>query len=374
MKKIAVFYGGESIEHDISVITGVLTLNSLDAQKFTPIPIYVDKSGKFFTGSILFSPDEYKNLDYKRLTEVTLISGDNGLYTIKHNKKHKEKGKIKRLCSISCAINCIHGERGEDGCVSALTKLCNIPLASPDIYCSAVCMDKWLTKAVLKGLGVKTLKGIVVDSANDIDLSKVTFPVIVKPNCAGSSIGITKAENSEELTFAVRNALKFGERALIEPFVQQFTEINCAVYKDFFGKIKASECEKPKTDKEILTFSDKYQGGEREFPANISEQLRMQIQDISKKVYKKLNANGIIRIDFMVIDNQPFVNEINTTPGSMAYYLFCSSTKEFKDILTNILGGVMRANAKRQTEIRRIDTGLLSGFIGKGAKKVEIKE
>ncbi len=372
MKKVAVFFGGESVEHDVSIITGVLTLNSIDSKKFTPVPVYVDKSGRMYTGKFLFSPDEYKELDYKRLTEVTFISGDNGLHIIKRSKKRKEKGKIKRLCSISLAVNCIHGERGEDGCISAITKLCKIPLASPDNYCSAVCMDKWLCKRVLKGLGIKTLNGIVVDSATGLKELKVKFPLIVKPNCAGSSIGIHKAQNYEQLTFAVRDALKYGERAIIEPFIQEFTEINCAAYKDFFGKIRVSLCEKPKRGKDILTFSDKYEGGEREFPANVSQELSDKIQQITKKIYSNLNADGIIRIDFMVIEGEPFVNEINTTPGSMAYYLFCATTAEFSEILTDMFGGVLRKNAKRQTEIRVFNTGLLNGFKGKGAKKVEI--
>ena len=150
MKNILVIFGGQTVEHDVSIITGVLTVNSIDKEKFNPIPLYVHTNGKAYSGIELLDLDNYSKLNFKKLNKVEFLIGENALF-------FNKKGKLKEILRVSACINCIHGERGEDGCISALMKLCNISIASPDILSSAITMDKIFTKYILKSLKIKTL-------------------------------------------------------------------------------------------------------------------------------------------------------------------------------------------------------------------------
>lgn len=368
MKNIAVFFGGSSVEHDISVITGVLTANSLDKEKFNPLPVYVDYDGKWYTGEKLLDLDGYRKLDVSSLTRVTLFNGDNTLYRLKNNKK------IKPLSKISVAINCLHGERGEDGSLSGLLCLSEIPLASPSVLPSAISMDKSFTKIVLKGLKVKTLPSVTVSSANDLDKisSKLKFPLIVKPACLGSSIGIVRADDKTSLKDGILNGLRFGEKVIIEPFLQGAMEINCSAYLHN-DKVVVSECERPVGGGGMLTFNDKYRGGKRVFPADVEKQVSDKIKEITKTVYQGLCFSGVIRIDYFVKDSQIYLNEINSVPGSLAFYLFSDTLKGFSVMLEKLIAQAELEQARRSTFKRRFDSGVLLDGGCKGAKKQKKK-
>lgn len=364
MKNIAVFFGGSSIEHEISIITGVLTTNSVD-KKYNVIPIYVDKKGEFYTGESLKNPDFYKNLDYKKIKKVTLIPGSNRLYYINGKR-------LKKSEPLSCAINCMHGERGEDGSLSSLLSLCNIACASPDTLSSSVCMSKSFTKIVLKGLGIPCLPYVVVDDqVSALSAEKLNYPLIVKPNTGGSSIGITKVNDRKELELAVREALSFSKTAIIEPALEDFIEINCACFKDGDGKFIVSECERPIGSKEILTFSDKYESGKREFPAKIPKDLEERIKKTTTRIYKEMNFKGVIRIDFFIRDEKIYVNEINTVPGSLAYYLFCKSTDKFREMLTELIDFAESSYNRESLLNHTFNSGIISTLIPKGSKTVK---
>ncbi len=363
MKSVAVFFGGESIEHDISVITGVLTLNSVE-EKCSAVPVYVDKDGTYYTGKSLFNPDGYKNLDYKKLQKVTFLSGDNKLYKIKGKR-------ITPLVEIAVSINCMHGERGEDGTISALMGACGIPLASPDIAPSSVCINKSLTKIMLKGLGIAQVPSVTVENASFLDAVKeLGFPLIVKPCTGGSSIGVGVARDEKELILAVNEALRYSERAVIEPMLENFTEINCACFKDSRGNLIVSECEKPIGAEEVLTFNDKYQGGKREFPAKIENKYSNKIKKITEKIYRELQFRGVIRIDFFIWQKKVLVNEINTVPGSLAYYLFCKNTLEFKKMLSEMINSAFSHANKKSLIKKAYNSGILLGLKAKGSKNV----
>ncbi|MBQ7349135.1 MAG: ATP-grasp domain-containing protein [Clostridia bacterium] len=365
MKNIAVFFGGQSVEHDISVITGVMAVNTLDKEKYNAIPVYVDKAGGWYTGESLVDPDNYKNLNYKKLKKVAILGGDKRLFEIKGKR-------LKPICSIAACINCMHGERGEDGSLSGLLNMCKIPLASPSIAPSAVCMDKGLTKTLLKGLKIKTLSGICVSDIEQLteNSSGIEYPVIVKPNSLGSSIGINRADNEKELLSAVNYALKFGDCALIEPCLENFIEINCAAYLNSDGKITVSECERPVGRSEILTFNDKYRGGKRVFPADIDKKISDKIKGITEKIYRELSFSGVIRIDYFLTGGQIFVNEINTVPGSLAYYLFSDTLKGFKNMLNELITVAEKNFAKSSTVQKTYNSGILLSAGAKGAKRL----
>ena len=363
MKCVAVFFGGQSVEHDISVITGVMALNSLDGNEFCAIPIYVDKKGEWYTGGILKDLDNYKTLNYKKLSRVTLVGGDNSLYVIKKNK-------LKKLCALSVALNCMHGERGEDGCLYGLLAMSKIPLASPPLAPSAVCMDKTFTKTVMKGLGVKTLNSVTVNSVEDLEFIKkrLKYPLIVKPNKLGSSIGVSKVTCDDDLKTAISYALRFGESAIIEPCLENFIEINCACYRDSAGNIVVSDCERPVGRSEILTFGDKYTSGKRIFPADIDRKLSEKIKKTTQKVYRECGFTGVIRIDYFLSNNDIILNEINTVPGSLAYYLFGNTLKTLTELLSEVIRYALNDYARSLSVQTEFKSGVLTCSGGKGAK------
>lgn len=363
MKNIAVFFGGTTVEHDVSVITGVLTLNSLDKIKYNGIPIYIHTDGLWYTGERLRDLDDYKNLDLKKLEQVTIVSGNDYLYKVVKDKK------IKPLCKIACAINCLHGERGEDGSLAGLLKMCEIPLASPSLLPSSVSIDKCFTKIVMKGLKVKVLPSVTLTSSDDINAvtEKFEYPVIVKPNLLGSSVGITKAQNDEELLNSILFALRFGEKVIVEPLLLDYKEINCAVYS-CDNRIIVSNCERPIGKGEYLTFSDKYTGGKRIFPADIPKKTADKIKSITEKVYRALDFNGVIRIDYFVKGEEIYLNEINSVPGSLAFYLFSDTLSGFTKMLEKMIIDAERKSAKSTTLNRNYSSGILSFGGSKGAK------
>lgn len=363
MKNLAVFLGGQSVEHEVSLITGVTMLNTIDKTKYNVYPILVDQNGRWYTGENLFDLDNYKALNYKKLKKVAIFGGDNRLYEIKKNK-------VKELCTLSVALNCMHGQRGEDGALSGLLSMCKIPLASPDTLSSAVSIDKRFTKIAMKGIGVKTLPCVYVKSVNDIKLvmKKLTFPVVVKPTFLGSSIGVRKASDQKELFSAILYALQFGNSAIVEPLLDDFIEINCACYVDQNEKIIVSPCERPIGKNLVLSFEDKYRGGDREFPAKIAVNDSKKIQNITKKVYRELGFNGIIRIDYFLTKNGIYLNEINSVPGSLACYLFSQTLKEFSGVIEKNIRLAESNFAKEQTIKTTFKSGIINGFGAKGGK------
>lgn len=367
MKNIAVFLGGESIEHEISCITGTLTLNCVDKSIFSVIPVYVSLEGSWWTGEALFDVDFYKNVDYKKLKKVCIPSGSNLLYEIKRKK-------LKPICEIASAINCMHGERGEDGSLYGFLNLCKIPVVGSPTFASALSMSKEYTKLALKGLGVKTLPYLTVKDKSDYRQVEKLFeyPVIVKPDTGGSSIGISVAQNRFELENAISFALRYSERAVIEQKLTDFIEINCACY-GANGEFCVSECEKPISRDNILSFEDKYKNGEREFPADIPKKLSSKIKQITAKIYRELGFSGVIRVDFLVSNGEVFVNEINSVPGSLSYYLFTKTLKEWSAVLTNLINQSLENFARQSTLIKKYHSGILSLTGSKGAKRLKNK-
>ncbi len=366
MKNIAIFFGGQSVEHDVSVITGALTTNSVDKTLYNPLPIYVNKDGAWYTGEILKDIDEYKSLDYKKLNQVVIKFGSPTLYVLKGKK-------LKPLLTLSCAINCMHGERGEDGSLAGILNMCGVPLASPDMLSSSACMDKCFTKIVMKGLKVKTLPSVTVDGELDCKkvFSKLKLPLIVKPACLGSSIGISKVKTKEQLASAIALAKRFGEKVVIEPALRNFIEINCAVYRSAKGELVVSECERPIGKDSVLSFEDKYKSGKRVFPADIDQDIADNIKQITKKVYSEIGASGVIRIDFFVCGSEVYLNEVNTVPGSLAFYLFGDTLKSFTLLLNDLIESAIRRGAKNASVQKTFSSGILNmgGIKSKNACK-----
>lgn len=360
MKNIAVFFGGVSVEHDVSVITGVLTANSLERDKFNPVPVYIDGKGEWFTGEYLLNTDNYKNFDSRKVRRVTFAAGANALCEMRGNR-------LKARYPLYAAINCMHGERGEDGSLAGILNMCGVPLASPALFPSSASMDKLFTKTVLKGLGVKTLPAVEIKSVKDGAAAPI--PAVVKPCCGGSSIGVRRANDERQLAESAAYALRLDRRAMAEACLEDFIEINCAAYMGESG-IVVSECERPVGKDAVLSFKDKYKTGRREFPADIPVKFSREIKKITKKIYERMGFSGIIRVDYFIYEGNVYLNEINAVPGSLAYYLFADTLKGFGKILTEIIGVSVREFTSQSTLQRAFDSGILRTVGGKSAKRL----
>ena len=361
MKNIAVVFGGVSVEHDISIITGVMTINALEKGSYKVVPIYVDKNGLWWTGEDIKVVENFANLNYKKLKRVTIKSGENKLFEVKGKR-------LKELCQISASICCMHGERGEDGSLAGLFNMCGIVNVNSSLLSSSLCMDKQISKYALKGIGVKTLPSITCTCIEEVDFKSIKYPVIVKPLSLGSSIGISTAKNAEELEEGLNLAFRYSLTAVIEPLLTDFIEINCGAYLSSEG-IVVSECEQPVKNNSLLSFNDKYLGGNRIFPANIDKTYSKKIKKLTEKIYKSFNFIGSIRVDYMLkTDGEIYVNEINTTPGSLAYYLFTDTMEGFCQILQDQIQLSLETGAKQSSLTTVYKSSILNLKGSKGSK------
>lgn len=365
---IAVIFGGESCEHDISIITGVQLLNNIDEYLYNIIPIYIDKNGCWYTGKSLKDIDNYPEF-LGKLSEVSLIPNSNVLYL-------KKKNKLKLFNSIDFAFVCMHGQRGEDGSVAGLLELCKIPYSSSSILASSISMDKVVFKSVLKGLNILSVESIFVfkesfDLNSNIvykEIEKLGYPVIIKPSRQGSSIGIKVCKCADEIENCLEECFMYDSRLLIEKFVHIKKEVNIALFRDK-NEIVYSSTEEPKYMGEILDFNDKYkknsgafQSIKRIMPAEITEQEECYIKEKAKAVYEYLDMSGVVRFDFIVDnDDNIFMNEVNSIPGSMANYLF-ENLEYGKLVERIILTGVIRKENDEKL-IKKFNGGVLGNGI-----------
>ena len=377
MKNVVVIFGGKSCEREISVITGVLTLNSVDKEKYNPIPVYVNGSGEWLTGEELFDISFFKNGDYKRLKRVTLVTGENSLYL---------KGKrLKKLCDVYAVINCMHGLNGEDGSLAGLTQLSSIALVGSPLFASSFSMDKEYQKFVLKGLNVPVLPFITVkkqdffkgaeECIEQIE-KKLSYPLIIKPANLGSSIGISTAFSKEELLGSLKKAFLYDGKVIIENYLEDFIEYNLAVCETLDGVI-LSEVEKPCKSDKILSFKDKYESSQdlidREFPAKISKSLDKKIKAIGEKVYNICGFSGIIRIDYIYYKDKIYLNEINSVPGSLSYYLLTKNLKDFTALLSSLIEKSVQNLNQSKSRVFSYSSRVLSVSGAKGNKRLTRK-
>lgn len=362
---IAFFFGGKSVEHEISVISALQAMAATDRSKYTVTPIYISKAGDWHTGAALLEVENYKNID-KLLQAVHKISID----------FHGEGFEIyrpsfmgrKSMGKIDIAFPVLHGTNGEDGVLQGFFELKNIPYVGSDVLGSAIGMDKVIMKMVLKENDIPTVdyvwftdkewhlnRGAIVEK-----IKTLGFPVIIKPANLGSSIGISQAKDENELKEAIEMAGNFSTRILVETMVTNLREINCSVMGSV-DKQEASVCEEPLRSGEILTYDDKYNSNakgaaskgmestQRIIPAKIPDELTESIQEMAKKTFKVLNSSGVARLDFLIdtTTNAVYVNEINSIPGSLSFYLWEATGKPFETLIDDLVNVALRRHQER---------------------------
>lgn len=398
--KIGVFFGGKSVEHEIAIITANQAISSLDRDKYEIIPIYISKNGKMYTGEKLFDLKEYRDLDklVKSCEEIVCVNNGNKANILRVNNKMFSSNIIN---TIDVAFPIMHGTNGEDGSIQGFLEILGVPYIGPDVLASSIGMDKIMMRRILKEQNIPSLDYVSFYSADYIkDESKyiqeveekLRYPVIVKAGNLGSSVGIKKAKNKEELTEAIEFAMEFSDRIMVENAVVKLKEVNCSVMGDATNAYP-SVCEEPIGSDEILSYTDKYVGGaktktggakgkaegtkgmaslQRKLPAEISEEMNKKVQDMAVKTFKILGCNGVSRIDFLIDleTDDVYVNEINTIPGALSYYLWEATDKPFAKELDELVELAFKRNRERQNRTYSYDQNILALGNGiKGAKK-----
>ena len=380
------FFGGKSVEHEIAVITANQAYSSIDKEKYEVIPVYISKQGLMYTGEDLFELSEYKDMNklIQRLTQVTFINDGQKINILRYPMK---KFGDNVLNTIDVAFPIMHGTNGEDGTIQGFLELLGIPYIGCDILSSSIGMDKIVMKKVLAQSGLPVVNYVdfysmeyVKDEENILKKveEKLTYPVIVKPGNLGSSVGIKKADNKEKLIEAIEFAIQFSDRIIVEKAVTKLKEINCSVIGDVTN-CNASVCEEPIFSDEILSYTDKYVGGnktkgvpqqgqkamaasKKRLPAEISKEKTEEIQSLAKQTFKVLGANGVSRIDFLIdeAEDKVYVNEINTIPGALSYYLWEATGKKFTQEIDELVDLALKRQRERENRTYSYDQNILS--------------
>lgn len=395
--KIAVLFGGKSVEHEISIISAVQAMRSLNREKYEIIPVYITKNNEMYTGDDLFSIEEYTNFPslINKCTRVTFAVSGNRTQLVKCSTKLFEKNLVSE---IDLAFPIVHGTNCEDGTLHGFLKMFNLPLVGCDVTASAVGMDKYIMKTVFRDNAIPVLDCRCFtraqyeqspESAIEKTEKAIEYPVIVKPVNLGSSVGIKKASDRNELAEALENAFNFAGKVLVEKAVQNLKEINCSVLGDC-DEAAASECEEPVNSDEILSYEDKYISGgkggsksggskgmaslKRKIPADISRDEREYVRSLAVKAFKCMNCNGVVRIDFMMDteSRKIYLNEINTIPGSLAFYLWEPLGIKYPELLDKMIQIALKRHREESEISYAFDTNVLEGMTFGGAKGSKI--
>ncbi|MNS89298.1 D-alanine--D-alanine ligase [compost metagenome] len=351
--KIGVFFGGKSVEHEVSIISAIQAINYIDKEKYDVIPVYITRENDLYIGQDIDKIEEYKNIEnlLRKSKKVILFSNNSKVQLIEMRRIGN------KVCSeLDIAFPIVHGTNVEDGALQGYFKTLNLPFVGCDVTASALGMDKYAMKTVLKDNNIPvleckcfTFKQYNEDEEEVIKVieEKFNYPVIVKPINLGSSVGIKIGKNKEELIEALEYAFQYAKKILVEEAITNLKEINCSVLGDYEEAI-ASELEEPINTDEILSYKDKYIGGEksgaskgmqtlkRKLPAEISDETKREIQEMAVSTFKILGCNGISRIDFMIDQNKNkvYVNEINTIPRIISIL--------FMECIRNKIYGIIR--------------------------------
>lgn len=388
-KNIIVAFGGISPEHEVSVLTAMQVISSLRDTDLTPCPLYVSKSGRWLTGDILLDLENYQNLDNleQQAVHCTFSHDELGRPILLETEK---KGWFSSpgACRVDVVIPAFHGSEGENGSFQGVCEMYNIPYAGSGVFASSLGMDKVKAKELCTSLRLP-----VVDSVsffeNDWEqqqntileqTSELGYPVIVKPVSLGSSIGVARASDEEELKVAVETAFRYDNSLMVEKAVTPLMEINCSVLGTPENN-RASVCERPLGKEETLSFEDKYQsdGGstqkgmasaDRVIPADITEELSQKIRTLSRTIFKAFRASGVARLDFLVNGDsgEVYFNEINTIPGSFSFYLWEESGMNMRELMLELIEIAVDRHRRKNGRIRSYDTNLLSEKAVKGIK------
>lgn len=396
--KVGVIFGGESAEHEVSIISAIQAINKMNEEKYDIIPIYITKDRQWYTGAMLKDIDSYQDLSLikKYATKVVLVEKNNRFIL------QKKKGLFKReVAEIDIAFPIVHGTNVEDGILQGYLQTIGIPFVGPNTYAGVVGQDKVFMKAIFEKEDLPLSKYVwFYDSEYKTDkdevlkkISKLKYPLIVKPATTGSSIGISYAEDEAKLCEAIDDAINYDTKILVEEVVENLKEVNISVLGNYEHQ-KLSVIEEVNGHNKFLTYEDKYIGGgktkakfgvksvpsckgskgmlsaSRKIPADLSDKLKEEVETVAKKAFKALGSSGCCRIDFLIDSkkNKVYVNEINSIPGSLAFYLWEPLGKDYTELLDDMINIGIKDYKKRSSKTYTFDTNILQGFANNSLK------
>lgn len=365
--KVGVIIGGRSVEHDISILSGLQVYHALDSKKYQKTLIYLTKENEMLIGSKLTKIETYQKNDFKNCQKIRLISMDNQVYYQVKRKK----------IMIDLFIPVVHGEGVEDGTLAAILDSLKATYVTSDLISSGVAQDKIFAKEILRNYNINVAKDVVISDKSTIEenfqniIEKLKLPVIIKPARLGSSIGITKANNEEEIKKGLLEAMRYTNRIITEEILgdkADLKEYNCAAfYAD--QKVYISAIEEVISEKDFLSFVDKYTkplnkldtSSNRIIPAVIDESLEQLINETTKKIYQILNMRGVVRIDYLYSkkENKLYFNEINAIPGSYAFYLFDKVKIDFTTLLDKLIKQALLETNQKQSKLHYFNSNVL---------------
>ena len=382
---IGVFFGGRSTEHEISVISASQAMHAINAEKYDVVPIYISKQGKWYTGNALLDIQNYRNISdlLSKVEEVYMEPsfGDYNLY-----KKKRSLFGSNVITHLDVVIPVLHGSNGEDGIFEGVLETIGIPYAGCSTLSSANGMDKITMKMILKSCGIPVVDYVWFtdkqwfeqrDSLITRIENEIGYPVIVKPANLGSSVGIGRAKNREELIEKVNDAEIYTTRIIVEDMIEDLQEINCSVLGNY-DENQASVLEEPIKSGEILSYEDKYMGGskgakgmqsaQKRIPAELPEAETRRIQFLAQETFRVLSCHGVSRVD-MIIDRKNrniYVNEINTIPGSLSFYLWEATGFSFEQLMDKLVELAITRKREQSMKTVSYDHNIFS--LGNGLK------
>jgi len=393
-KQIGVIFGSRSCEREVAIISAVQLMRHIDRERYDLIPVYIDETGNWYTGSALTDIKTFQpfRADGKGLVRVfpDLSSGSGALLTLRKGSGLFSRDQLEIVARVDVYIVVMHGLNGEDGTLQGLLELANVPYTSTGVSGSALGMDKIMMKQFFRGAGLPVLPGEwYTRSEFERDSERIVnevadhlgFPVFVKPANLGSSIGVSRADDRDSLPDSLSLAFEFDRRVLVEKGLDQPIELNCSVC-GFDGETEASPIEMPiSQDVQLLSFQEKYlaSGGSkgmaslhRVLPAPIEDSLAEEIREMSRRIFRMMDCKGVVRIDYMFdrISESLYITEINTIPGSLAFYLWQQAGVSYPALIDRMIGYAEKAHQEKNRSNYAYSSDILkSASLGaKGAK------
>ena len=390
--KLGVIFGGETTEHEVSIITAVQAMASINKDKYDIVPIYMTKDKKMYTGHILMDIENYQDMDMiKRYAKEVVLYKKDDKFVLQSVKG------LKRIVNeIDLAFPIVHGAGAEDGTLQGFLANIGIPYVGSDIYASVIGQDKVYQKDIFKANDIPVVDYVwfydteYMTNKNEIikKIEKLKYPVIIKPSHQGSSVGITVANDKEELVKGIEEAIKYDEKILVEETVKNLREVNISVLGNADIQ-KLSQIEEVATKNSFLTYQDKYiSGGKgktgktcnlkgmagasgRQIPAQLDKKTQNEIEEVAKKVFKTIGLNGICRLDFLIDSkkNKVYINEPNTIPGSLSFYLWKGLGVSYTELLDEMIQLAIKNFKNKNKKTYSFETNILQNFSGlKGSK------
>ena len=400
--KVAVIYGSRTCEHDVSIVSALQAMDNLDKNEYEIVPVYIARDGQWYTGRLLRNITFYSAFKPELVTHVAPVMSEDGKLTlmpVTSIAPHGFKGMVKVLMSnmnlgedtvekCDVVLPVMHGMNGEDGTLQGLLELFNVPYTSTGVLGSALGMDKIAMKQFFRGAGTLPClpdcwftramyqqdKNAVLDKVE----KELGYPVFVKPANLGSSIGVSRADDREGLTDSLELAFEYDRRVLVEKGLDHPIELNCSVL-GYDGDVEASPIEMPLSGQQFLDFKEKYlaNGGSkgmaslhRVLPAPIEDSLRDKIQAMSCDIFRMLDCKGVVRIDYMFdrASEQVYITEINTIPGSLAFYLWENKGVKYSQLIDRMVDCARKANEDRNMRNYAYSSDILKGVSLGGTK------